>query len=171
MASILVPPASTPPHNSPAPVGNAPDSQISPPERDNEMDVEAPLEGDNAMQVEAIARGGAPQPPPESTNSAGNDHMQVDEHGTNETIPTEPALRRTPRDIKPVNRTSNMQQLLPVPPSHKSKGKQQNKMSSIVKLQPRPVVIGSKHMQLNFIDLTQVEVDRISLLCFGAFHS
>jgi len=173
MASILAPSALMPPHDSPAPDGSAPDSQTSPAERDNAMQVEDDQADDNSMQVEAIPRGGAPQPPAESTNPAGNDHMEVDEHGANETIPTERALRRTSRNIKPVDRASNMQQLLPATPKRKSKGRKQKKTPSIVKseaLQPRPVVIGSKHMQLNFIDLTQVEVSGNSLLCFGAFH-
>ena len=174
MASILAPPASTPPHDSHSPVGNAPDSLTSPPEHHNEMDVEAPPEGDNVMQVEAIPRGGAPQPPPETTNSADDEHMDIDTRGTEETIPAEPALRRTTRNIKPVDRDSNMQQALAAPPPRKPKGRKQKKTPSTVKsdpLQPRPLLIGSKHMQLSFIDLTQVEVSRISLLRFGALHS
>ena len=171
MASILAPPPSTAPHDSHAPDGNVPDFPISPEERGNAMEVEGPPKRDNAMQVEDSPPGDTPQPPPELTNSTGEDNMQVDEHGTNETIPTEPVLRRTPRNIKPIDHASKMQQLLPAPPSRKSNGKKQKKTVKSESLQPRPVIIGSKHMQLSFIDLTEVEVRRISLLCSGAFHS
>ena len=90
--SILAPPPSTAPHDSCAPDGNVPDFPISPEEHGDAMEVEGPPEHDNAMQVEDSPPGDAPQPPPELTNSTGEDNMQVDERGTNETIPTEPIL-------------------------------------------------------------------------------
>ena len=138
MASILAPPASTPPHDSHSPVGNAPDSLTSPPEHHNEMDVEAPPEGDNVMQVEAIPHGGAPQPPPETTNSADDEHMDVDTRGTEETIPAEPALRRTTHNIKPVDRDSNMQQALAAPPPRKPKGEKTEKDTVYCEVRPTP---------------------------------
>jgi hypothetical protein len=127
MASILAPPPSPAPNDSCAPDGNVPNFPISPEERGNAMEVEGPPEHDNAMQVEDIPPGDTPQPPPESMNSTGEDNMQIDEQGTNETIPTKPVLRRTPRNIKPIDHASKMQQLLPAPPSRKSNGKKTEK--------------------------------------------
>jgi hypothetical protein len=162
MASILAPPPSTPPQNSTAPDGNPPHSRAS-----SQVD-------DDVMQVEPVPPGSTSQAPPESTNTRGDNSMQVDEPGANATAPTEPALRRTPRNIKPVDRTRDMQLVVPVPPSRKPKGKQPKKVPPTVKSatpHPRPLVIGSKYMKFRFIDLTQVEVGTISLLYFGALHS
>jgi hypothetical protein len=154
MASILAPPPLTAPQSSTAPDGNLLDSRPSSPVNDN------------AMQVESVPPGSTPQAPPESTNTRDGNSMEVDQPGTNATTPTEPTLRRTLCNIKPVNHALNMQPVVPVPPSHKSKGKQQKKRPSTVKSvtpHPRPLVIGSKYMNFRFIDLTQVEV--------GTFHS
>jgi hypothetical protein len=83
----------------------------------------------------------------------------VDEQENNEP-------RRSTRNIKPVNNTA---QVSIAPPPRKFKGRQQKKTASIVKSETfpsRPHIIGSKYMQVNVIDLTQVEVSQISLLYF-----
>ena len=162
MASILAPPPSTPPQHSTAPDGTPPNSRASSPVNEN------------AMQVESVPPGSTSQAPPKSTNNRDDNSMEVDEPGTNATTTTEATLRRTTRNIKPFNYTLSMQPVVPVPPSGKSKGKQQKKTPSTMKSatpHPRPLVIGSKYMNFRFIDLTQVEVSTISLLYFGALHS
>ena len=116
------------------------------------------------------------QPPPQSTDPAEDDnHMDIDEEGTNITTPTEPDLRRSSRISKAaVNPDLNMQKMSAAPPSRKSKGKQPKKAVSITKTEPlqsRPLIIGSKYMQLRYIDLTQVEVSQFSLWCFWALYS
>ena len=144
MASLLAPPPSTPPQDSTAPDGNSPDSQASTPGNDN------------PTRVESVPTTSTSQAPPESTNSGDGDGMQVDEPEA-----TAPTLRRTTREIKPVNHTLMLQTVVPIPPSQKSKGKQRTKTSSNVKAatpHPRPLVIGDKYMKISFIDLTQVEV-------------
>ena len=169
MASILAPPPATPSHNSPAPEGHPSDSQASSPERDNAMQVEnhpprtlqAPQQSTNPVGDDT------PQPPPQSTNPAeDNDDMDIDEQGTSITTPTDSELRRSSRISQAVNPRLNMQQMSAAPPSRKSKGKQPKKAVSITKTEPlqsRPLIIGSKYMHLRTIDLTQVEVSKISL--------
>ena len=166
MASLLAPPPSTPPQISTAPVGNPPDSQASPQGDDNPMRVESvPTASTSQAPPEPTNNGdgeNTSQVPPESTNSEDGDGMQVDEPEA-----TAPTLRRSTREIKPVNHALMLQPVAPVPPSQKSKGKQPKKTPSNVKSgtpHPRPLVIGSKYMNISFIDLTQVEVGIISLL-------
>ena len=145
------------PYDSHVPDGNVPDFLILPEECGDAMEVKGPPKHNNAMQVEDSPPGDTPQPPPKLTNSTGEDNMQVDEHGTNETIPTKPILQHTPCNIKPINHVSKMQQLLPAPPLCKSNGKKQKKTVKSESLQPWLVIISSKHMQLSFIDLMSVE--------------
>ena len=155
MASILAPPPSTPPQHSTAPDGTPPNLQA------------LSLVNENAMQVELVPPGSTLQAPPKSTNNWDDNSIEVDEPGTNATTPTEATLRCTPCNIKPFNYVLSMQPVVPVPPSGKSKGKQQKKMLSTMKsATPHPwlLVIGSKYMNFCFINLTQVEVGTISLL-------
>jgi hypothetical protein len=96
----------------------------------------------------------------------GDENMDVDVPGPNANLPTEPVLRRTTRIVKPVDHGLDMQQVVPAPPSRKSKGKQKKKTPATVTSAtplPRPLVIGSKYMQFSVIDLTQVKVGTISL--------
>jgi len=162
MASIFAPRTLTPAQGTPHTDGHPPPSRASSPDHDN------------AMQIESIPLGSTTEGP--TSRSANNDdNMQVDESGTNNTITIEP--RRTTRTIKPVNHDLNMQPVSAVsavPPTRtKSKGRQQKSLPFTAQseaVHQRPVVMGSKYMQFSFIDLKQVEVGTISLLCFGPFH-
>jgi len=128
----------------------------------------SPEVGD-AMQVESPPPGGTSQAAAESTEPGGDDDMQIDEPGTNSDVATEP--RRSTRNIKPVKHDFDMKEAASAPPPRKSKGKQRKKTPITVKSatpHSRALVIGSKYMQFSLIDLTQVEVSTILLLCFGA---
>lgn len=113
----------------------------------------------DAMQVESDLPGA----PTESTETGGADDMQVDEPGATSDSSAKRTVRRTTRNIKPVDRDSKV-----TPPTRKSKGKgkQQKKTPITVKPEaPRShaLVVGSKYMQFSVIDLTQVEVSTILL--------
>lgn len=169
MGLILTPNAS---QNSLATSGQPLDSQMSPLGNDNMEDIPphgnahplgSEFSGEGSLPAsEAIPTGDAEQAAHKSTKSGGANDMQVDELENNEP-------RRSTRNIKPVNPTDNTAQVSTAPPPRKSKGKQQKNTPSIIKseiFQSRPRVIGSKYMQVNVIDLTQVEVSQISILYF-----
>ena len=168
MASILAPPQPPSPD-----VGNAQQPKsILPVSR-----APSPEVGD-AMQVESPPPDGTSQAAAESTEPGGDDDMQVDAPGTNSEVATEP--RRSTRKIKPVQHDFDMKEAASAPPPRKSKGKQPPRRSKgkqggdtpipvkSATLHSRALVIGSKYMQFSLIDLTQVEVSTILVLCFGA---